>query len=358
MNTPKRKKSVTIHDVATEAGVSIATVSRALNNPEVVESSSQKKVLDAVSKLGYAIKQPIRISLVKRVALILPSANNAFFSQMLEGVLTASSKMGYQIQLYSAHGDPAQEVACLRAVSLAQVDALLFCPLTDGSAKVVTDLFAPDFPLIILYRRQFLSSGVSHIYYNNVQGGYLATKLLLKQGHRNIAFFIGFWGEPNMSKAEILALLDDRRRGSYSSLDRLSGYVQALSEFGLELDPTLITTTRYDFGSGYEKTKLFLSTLRDFDSVICGNDSVAAGVLQALNEQHIQVPEQVSVVGYDDSTLASITRPMLTSVHQDSERLGEQALAMLGSLFAGERVEDRVLDTFLSIRNSTAMRQD
>lgn len=354
----KKKKSVTIQDVADEAGLSIATVSRALNNPEVVDASSQKKVHDAVEKLHYKVKKSSSTSSVPRVALIVPSASNAFFSQMLEGVLKASYAKGYQVLVYSAHGDPVQELACLHSCCQADVDALLFCPLTDGSAKTVTDLFASDFPLLILYRRQFLPRGVAHIYYDNVQGGYLATKLLLKQGHRNIAFFIGFWQEPAQTKAEILSLLDDVRRGSYSSLDRLSGYVKALSEFGLELDPTLITTSRYDFASGYEKTKLFLSTLRDFDSVICGNDTVAAGVLQALAEQNIQVPQSVSVVGYDDSTLASITRPELTSVHQDPQALGEQAVAMLSSLFAGEMVEDRVLDTYLSIRNSTAMRQD
>lgn len=354
----KKKKSVTIQDVANEAGVSIATVSRALNNPQVVDVSSQKKVHDAVSKLHYRVKQSFRTSSVQRVALILPSASNSFFSQMLEGVLSASYKMEYQVLVYSSHGDPVQEISCLHSARQADVDALLFCPLTDGSAKTVTTLFAPEFPLIILYRRRFLSTGVPHLYYNNVQGGYLAAKLLLKQGRRNIAFFIGLWQEPAKTKQEILSFLDDPRRGSYSSLDRLSGYVKALSEFGLELDPTLITTTRYDFASGYEETKLFLSTLRDFDSVICGNDTVAAGVLQALREQNIQVPERVSVVGYDDSTLASITRPELTSVHQDPQRLGEQAVAMLGSLFAGERVEDKILDTFLTIRNSTAMRQE
>jgi len=353
----KKKKSVTIQDVALEAGVSIATVSRALNNPQVVDVSSQKKVQEAVSKLHYRVKQNLRTSLVQRVALIIPSASNAFFSQMLEGVLTASYSQEYQVLVYSSHGDPVKEIACLHSAHQANVDALLFCPLTDGSAKTVTALFTPDFPLLILYRRQFLPIGVPHIYYNNVQGGYLATKLLLKQGRRNIAFFIGFWQEPAETKLEILSLLDDPRRGSYSSLDRLSGYVKALSEFGLELDPTLITTTRYDFASGYEQTKLFLSTLRDFDSVICGNDTVAAGVLQALREQNIQVPQRVSVVGYDDSTLASITRPELTSVHQDPQKLGEQAVSMLSSLFAKERVEDRVLAPFLTIRNSTAMRQ-
>ncbi len=357
MKTTKKKKSVTLKDVALEAGLSIATVSRALNYPEVVDATSQKKVSDAVRSLGYRIKQPVGNSLIKRVALVIPSASNAFFSQMLEGVLTASCKQQYQVLVYSCNGDPAKESEALHSVFQAHVDALLFCPLTDGSSKTVTELFPSDFPLIILYRRLFLPE-IPHIYYNNVQGGYLATKFLLKQGHRTIAFFIGLWQDPPDGKDEVLLLLDDKRRGSYSSLDRLRGYVDALSEFGLELDPTLVITTRYDFSSGYEKTKLFLSTLRDFDSVICGNDSVAAGVLQALSEQHIQVPEQISVVGYDDSTLASITRPMLTSVHQDPEQLGEQAVAMLGSIFAGERVGDRVLDPSLTIRNSTSMRQD
>lgn len=352
MRTPKKKKSVTIHDVAKEAKVSIATVSRALNTPELVEASSRKKVHDAVRKLHYAVKQPLRTSLTKRVALILPSASNPFFSKMLEGVLASS----YQVLVYSCHGDPAKEVECLHLAFQADVDALLFCPLFDGSSKTVTELFAPNFPLIILYRRQFLP-GVPHIYCNNVQGGYLATKLLLKQGHRNIAFFIGFWQEPAATKEKILSLLDDKRRGSYSSLDRLSGYRDALNEFGLEMNPSLITTTGYDFLSGYEQTKLFLSTLRDFDSVICGNDTVAAGVVQALREQYILVPERVSVIGYDDSSLATITRPELTSVHQDPEELGKRAVVMLDSLLAGERVRDKVLDTFLVIRNSTAMRQ-
>jgi len=102
---------------------------------------------------------------------------------------------------------------------------------------------------------------------------------------------------------------------------------------------------------------VFLSTLRDFDSVICGNDAIAARVMQALAEQHIQVPQQVSVIGYDDSTLELITRPELTSVHQDPEMLGRRAITMLASMFVGEGVGYQVLDSFLSIRNSTAMRQ-
>ncbi len=358
MKKTKKKKNVTLKDVALESGLSIATVSRALNNPEVVDASSQKKVNEAVSKLHYRVRQSMRTSPTRQIALILPSADNDFFSQMLEGVLTASHRQQYQVLVYSCHGEPSQESEALHSAYQAHVDALLFCPLSDGSSKTVTELFPSDFPLIILYRRQFLSHGIPHIYYNNVQGGYLATKFLLKQGHRAIAFFIGLWQEPTGEKDAVLLLLDDKRRGIYSSLDRLRGYVDALSEFGLELDPTLVITTRYDFSSGYEKTKLFLSTLRDFDSVICGNDSVAAGVLQALSEQHIQVPEQVSVIGYDDSTLASITRPALTSVQQDPHDLGNQAVEMLGSLFAGERVGDRVLDPSLTIRTSTAMRQD
>lgn len=352
----KKKKQVTIQDVADEAGVSIATVSRAMNNPSIVDASSHRKVADAIAKLDYKLRQPIRYSQARTLAIILPSASNAFFAQMLEGVLLGATQHSYQTLVFSCHGDPGREEACLRLASRAQVDGLLFCPLADGSAQLAQALFAESFPLLVLYRRSFLQHR-PHIYYNNEQGGYLATKLLLRLGRRNIAFFIGFWQEPGGSIEEILALIDDPRRGSYASLDRLAGYLRAISEFGLVLDPTLLCTTDYTFESGYERTKQFLSTLRDFDAVLCGNDSVAAGVLQALREQHIQVPSQVSVIGYDDSTLASIARPELTSVYQDAKQLGVRSVEMIGSLFDKGEVGDVVLDTYLTIRSSTAMKQ-
>ena len=355
-----KNKRVTIVEVAKEAGVSIATVSRVMNEPDKVEQSSQKKVLQAIEKLNYiphVYMKKSRGLRSKTFALIIPSASNAFFSKVVEGVLKASDEERIKVMVFSCHGKPENEEISLRFAAKADLDGLLFCPLDDTSSTLVKQLFPKDFPVLILYRRSYMSD-VPHIYYNNIQGGYLATKLLLKQGHRNIAFFISFWSPPAETLEGVLTLMDDPKQGSFSSLDRLVGYKLALEDFGITLDKTLLCTTGYDFESGYRQAKKFLSTLRDFDSVVCCNDSVAAGVLQALHEQNIMVPEQVSIVGYDDSIIAEITRPALTSVHQDPEELGKGAIKMCMALSAGESVPDEIINTYLTIRNSTAMRQE
>ena len=355
-----KNKKISIVDVAKEAGVSIATVSRVMNEPRKVGESSRKKVHDAFDTLHFVPHVYTKKNNDKKnktLALIVPSASNAFFSKMVEGVLMASDENQIRVLVFSCHGKTENEEICLRSAAKACVDGVLFCPLCDGSSSLVRQLFPKDFPLLILYRRDYLS-GVPHIYHNNVQGGYLATKLLLKSGRRNIVFFVSFWRPPVETLEEMLSYMDGPKRGSYSSLDRLFGYQMALEEVGLSLDETLLSMTSYDFEGGYQQAKKFISRLRDFDSVVCSNDSVAAGVMQALHEQNILVPEQVSIVGYDDSVLAEITRPGLTSVHQDPERLGKCAVAMCLSLFEGESVPDMVLDTHLTIRNSTAMRQE
>lgn len=165
-------------------------------------------------------------------------------------------------------------------------------PLSDGSAKIVTELFPSDFPLIILdWSRSFQRCPMSSITMYRVA---ILPRNCCSSSEGATSPSSWGLGRSQPTKEEILLLLDDCRRDGYR---------------------------------------------------------------QAFTEHQIQVPQKVSVIVYDDSTLASITRPELTSVHQDSERLGEQAVAMLISLFAGERVEDRVLDIFLNIRNSTAMRQ-
>jgi LacI family transcriptional regulator len=151
----------------------------------------------------------------------------------------------------------------------------------------------------------------------------------------------------------MIDFMRDPKRGCYSSLDRLDGYMKALDEQGIPFDESLIFSIGYDFASGYERTKDFLSSLRDFDSIICCNDSAAAGVLQTLREENISVPQQVSLIGYDDSVFATIARPQLTSVRQEPDLLGYGSVEMLVNIIHGDIVADRVVDVRLIIRNST-----
>ncbi len=180
----------------------------------------------------------------------------------------------------------------------------MFCPLSEASSSLLPALFSISTPPIVIIYRHDYCDYASHIYYDNELGGYLATKYLLKAGHRQIAFFASFWSE---EPADLLNFHDRRLMGSYSSLDRLKGYQKALNEYDVKIHRELLSSTGYTYESGYAMTKQFLSSLCDFSAIICCNDSVAAGALQALSEQNIDVPRQVSVIGYDASFLSDIT---------------------------------------------------
>ncbi len=342
-----KRKEITITDVAIEAGVSIATVSRVINHSQRVEPSAAKRVREAMHNLNYVPKKPKNPNAL--IAFLIPSFENPFFASIAEGVMQQANKNDQRMVVLSSEGNAAQEAHNLRSVAKMGVNALIFCPLSDTSAELLPSLFPHSLPIVILYRHDYYNLA-SHIYYDNIQGGYLATKYLLKSGHRNIAFFASFWGE---TPTNLLEKQDERLMGSYSSLDRLEGYKNALSEFDIEVKAELLCSTGYNYESGYAKAKLFLSSLCDFTAIICCNDAVAAGVLQAIEEQNIDVPRQVSIIGYDDSFLTEITRPALSSMHQDPLLLGKRAFTHMQELLSGKEKGDIVLQPSLKIKSST-----
>ncbi len=341
------RKEITITDVAKACGVSIATVSRVMNHANRVEPEAAKRVREAMHDLGYVPKKPKKSRV--DIALVVPSLENPFFSSVVEGALAQANQEGETLMVLSSQGSVAQEEANLRNVAKLGVDGLLFCPLSDSSSTLLPALFPRSNPVVVIYRHDYYDQA-SHIYYDNVQGGYLAAKYLLKAGHRQIAFFASFWGN---KPVDLLKEHDRKRLGSYSSLDRFIGYRKALQEYGLEVNKELLCSTGYTFESGYSMTRAFLSTLCDFTAIICCNDSVAAGVLQAIEEQNIEVPRQVSVMGYDDSFLSDITRPALSSIHQDPKQVGSRAFLQLQAQRQGHDRKDIVLQPVLRIKSST-----
>lgn len=351
-------KQVTIRDVAKAAGVSISTVSRVINSNKHVNKELAERVNKAIKELNYIPNihaRSMRAIQGKTIGFVLPSVYDNFFANVLEGVLSAADDYDLKVIVFSCHGDASLEIDCLKSAISSGISGLLYCPLSKDTSDQLFNIFPRDFPTVIVYRRNMVK-GVPHIYYDNIKGGYLAAKYLIRQGHKEIAFFAGFWKEPCDTVEDIINLLDNPKRGVYTSLDRLDGFIQALNEVGQTFDKTLLHTTGYDFNSGYKRTKEFLSTMRDFDAIFCGNDSVASGVLQALREQNISVPEQVSIIGYDDSVFATIARPQLTSVRQDPYQLGYKSVDMLTDITEGKKVRDCILDVKLVVRNSTSMK--
>lgn len=352
-------KNVTIIDVAEAAGVSISTVSRVMNGNDKVDEALAKRVRAVAATLRYipnAAARSIRGKQEKTLGIILPSCADNFFSKLLEGILIKADELGMRTSIFSCHGhgDPEQELERVRTAAAAGLSGLLYCPSAAVPAQAITDLLPREFPMVIVYRRNMVP-GVPHIYHDNFQGGYLATKYLLRLGRRKIAFFASFWRLPVTDGPSMLALADHPSRGAYSSLDRLDGHRKALEEAGIPFDPDMIQVTEFGYENGCAAAKEFLSSMKEFDAVVCANDTLASGILQALREQNISVPEQVSIVGYDDSVMATIARPMLTSVRQEPEILGRGAVEMMEALLEGEKVEDRVVDVQLVVRNSTSV---
>lgn len=352
-------KKHTISDVARQAGVSVATVSRVINHNDKVDNLLRERVMKAVDALGYvpnAEARSIRAGNSSQISVIIPTAEIAIFASVLQGVMDRASEQGLRVQVYASKGEEEQDLRCLREAIAGRPRGVIYCPISGAYQEYLQAVSSHRTPVVVVMRRGQMA-GVPHIYMDDFNGAYRAAKYLIQQGHRRIAFFAGFWKKPVEEPWEILRLLDSRQRGAYSTLERLAGYCRALEEAQMELDEELICLTRFDYQSGYEAMREFLSRLTSFDSVLCGNDLVAAGAMQALKEQNIPVPERVSLVGYDDSDLARISSPRLTSVRQLPYSIGERAVDALTGMAAGETVENQKLDAVLSIGMSTAAKR-
>ncbi len=352
-------KQVTISDVAKEAGVSVSTVSRILNNNPSVAPELRDRVQSTIEKLGYvpnASAQYVRTGNSRILGMIVPTASNQYFGKIIDGALDCALEQGYRVTAFSSDGNAEKDIQCLYSVASSAAAGLIYCPISVASSDHLNVVFSKKMPVVIASRRGIIP-GVPHVYTDDVEGGYTVTKFLLHQGHRRIAFFAGFWENPATNVEELMKLMDSDQRGAYSSLDRLAGYQRALEEAQVPFDRNLVTMTSYNYDSGYSSMKRFLTSMTEFDAVICSNDWVASGVLQALQEQNISVPGQVSIVGYDNTEVARISRPMLTSVRQLPYDIGYAAVNMVIAMLRGRNVEDKMIGTDLIVRNSTAVKR-
>jgi LacI family transcriptional regulator len=213
-----------------------------------------------------------------------------------------------------------------------------------------------NIPIVIAGRRGIFPDK-PHVYSDNLKGGYLAAKYLLRLGHKRIAFFAGFW-DPHCNPGNIRDKAFEDGSGAFSSLDRFRGYLNALDESSIKLDKDLIAICGYDFNAGVKAAEELMARMVTVDAMICPNDLVAAGALHFLTSQGIKVPGDISIIGYDDDSMAVMTNPTLTTIRQQMPEIGKQAVLTVNHMISGEPVHDVVVDVELIIRNSTATSSD
>jgi LacI family transcriptional regulator len=343
-------------DIARIAGVSVPTVSRVINKRWNVNKALREKVEAAIAATNYTPNlnaRYTRTGINNTICIILPTFDTNLFTGLLQGAADSCTENNFHLTVYQSNGNIEKEIACINMAKNSSPGGLIYSPVSSETIEAFKTAIVGNIPAVIAYRRGFIDR-VPHVYADNTAGCYTATKYLLQQGHRRIAFFAGFWEAPDSSNSCLLDLLENERRGVYSSLDRLQGYINALKEFSLEVDKSLLRVIGFTYENGYENMNGFLASLTEFDAVICPNDWVAAGVLQSLQEQNIPVPAQVSVVGFDEGTISNVARPTLTSVRQPSYQIGQCAVKTLIDLIKGNNCGDTKLDMTFIVRNSTS----
>lgn len=347
-------KKITIKQVAELAGLSVATVSRVLNSSRPVKPELAEKVWTAVKELNYRPNAAARFMKGQRtgnIALLVPDLSHPFFSAIATGAIMQAQKTDQVIITSTSEGDPEIEKLSIDQLSRSMVDGLIYCPVSAGEPLPEFERFQ-QLPLVVAGRRGVFEN-VPHVYTDNVKGGYLATKYFIRLGRNRISFFAGFWSPPCTAE-NIVEALSEPWAGAYSTLDRFIGYLKALEEENIPYDPSLVIICGYDYKAGYNATRELLGKMLEVDSILAPNDMVASGVLSLLDDQGIRVPEEISVIGYDDNLIATLTKPKLTSVKQNPREIGACAVNILNRRLNKKEVSDKVVDVTLSIRSSTS----
>lgn len=328
---------VAISDVAARAGVSTATVSRHLSGQKVRAASS---IDAAIAELDYApssVARSLKSGVRHAVAMVVPDITNPFFASVVKGVETAARGSRRNVFLYNTDEDPARELATVRAV-VNEVDGIILAPTTEHDAAPAIARQA-GVPLVFIDRTittdDDASAGVDSVLVDNAGGAAAAARHLIDLGHRRLAVIAGpldttpgrerFEGVLAECKRRRVAVPDEYRRVSDFRED--GGYQQMLAMLALETPPTC---------------------------VISCNNSMTIGALKALADMRIAVPDEVSIIGFDDLDLAPLLSPPLTVVRRDAVAQGSLAMRLLLKRLSGEATRARsiTLETTLVVRGS------
>ncbi len=335
--------AVTIKEVAKLAGTSPAAVSATLSGRASnirVGAATKERIYAAAAQLGY-LSNPVARSLAtgktKVVGVMLPyveafADHDPFCAQVTNGIIHEVIRDQYNVMLYTGGGVEGGSMAASAVDS--RVDGLVLV-LPPRDCAVFAKCEARHIPYVSVVRAP--APGSYSVNSDDHEGGLLATRHLIGLGHRRIAHLVG--------SDEIS-----------TSPERLNGYRQALAEAGLELDPKLVVPAGFDWRRGYMATKILLELPRAEQptAIFAANDLCAEGAIRALREAGRTVPEDVAVVGYDDTWFASMTHPALTTVRMPIAEMGALAVRMLVDLVEGRPVDTPhpVLPVSLTVRNS------
>jgi len=333
------RKRAKLKDIAEALNISIATVSRALNDKYDINESTKKAVLRVAEELNYR-PNPIAVSLRKNsynlIGVVLPSIDHYFFSTVLKGVMNKAHKANYLVIVGESNHDSEKEISILEQFINHGVTGVIVSPTMNPSSDHFTRFRNKRIPMVLV-DRPLVDDRDSFVRYDDPNGAYLAVEHLIDQGYKKIACIKG-------------------NDNCVISNARYSGYVKALQENALIENPKHVKTC-IDLDSkedGYLLGKQLLLSQNKPDAIFTVTDEVAAGVYAAAQELNIDIPSDLGLVGYSNSKVSIHLSPQLTTVEQPGVEMGEEAFDYLQQIMLGSStILKKTFDARLIVRGSS-----
>lgn len=333
-------KQITIRDVAKKAGVSIGTVSRAFNNYSDISDKTRKNILEIAEQLGYRpsiISKPLVNGKSHRLGMLIEDYDtgailNPIVFETLMAFKNASTKQGYETIILSTTTDMQKDEDLSKLFAEKNLDGafIMGIKLSDNYFKELTNIEYP----CVLFDVSIKNPKVTCVGVDSTKGAFMAVEHLIKLGHKKIAFING-------------------HKDAFVSYERLDGYYLALNRYGIPIDEELIEHADFTSKGGSLAAEKLINSGKEFTAVFCASDLMAVGAVEMFDSIGLKVPEDISMVGFDDITLAQYMNPKLTTIRQDREKIGESAANVLINLINGQSFDRIVVMPELILREST-----
>lgn len=315
--------SISIKDVAKEAGVSIATVSRVLNGVEVVNEDTQKRVRDAVKKLGYrpnVIARSLKTQKTRTIGILIPDISNPLYPEIVRGIEDVANIYNYNIILCNSDLNTDKEREYIYVLKEKMVDGLLFMSnsLSNGVLEILQKLDIKT----VLIETTVNNKSIPNITINNIEASKQAVNKLISNGRDRILY------------------IGDHKDALNVSYYRFKGYIDALNENNLIIDEELFCFCKPFLNNGYKYVSEKIKNGIEFNGIFCVCDELAMGAINALRDNGINVPNDCEVIGFNNTLMSSVFYPKLTTIDPLSYDLGSIGMRMLLKIINNESVDN------------------
>lgn len=338
-----KNSKISIKEIARLSGVSVATVSRVINDNGRFSEETRRRVIDIIDKYQYetnSIAKSLRMNKSQTIGVLVPDINNEFFARIVQGIERFFFEHGYSTIICNTAKSANKEKEYLKTLDSKMVDGLV---CISGQEEVLTDVLSRKVPIVCIDRRPKIDSQVAFIGSDNYAGGIMATEALIKKGCQNI-------------------IVLTKRKNLSSVNERLKGFQNAMEKNGLNVGKENYVYMDEDYNNLEDVKQAVQKAIDDgivFDGVFATNDWLALGTLLALQDNAIEVPGQVKIVGFDNDIIAKYCSPSLSTINQDKEALASKASSILLKMIEGkvqQGEQHQVVPVNLIERQSTEIR--